>query len=181
MYKLNKKYMGILYKLNNPKEILQKLTNEDIIFISESIKNEKTILNKVTRIQAKEIIDLLNTKKIEDTKKALNLLDKLFELPIPTEIIITNIAPVNSNTCRIGCVTSNTIIISPDTVKEKFINIAHLKELLGPDVSHYTEVVLHEFQHIRQNMQKLFTKYTNSSELEKNADDFARDFINLIK
>lgn len=137
-------------------------------------KKKKVLLE---RDDVMKIYQLINTKDIKKTRKALAILDELFDHELKT---IIEIRVLPNNKCPIGCATKNYIFIHPDTVKGKYRKVGHLKDILPKEMTHYFEVVMHEYQHVRQAVEELFPVGTSKEVLEIDAVKFARKIINII-
>ncbi len=143
-------------------------------------KNKKKSKKKKILLKRKDVMkiyNLINTKDIEKTKESIKTLDKIFDHELKT---IFEIRVIPKKKCPIGCATKNFIFIHPDTVEGKYRKIAHLKEIIPKEMTHYFAVVMHEYQHVRQSVEELFPIGTSKERLEFDADEFVRRIINII-
>ena len=124
-----------------------------------------------------EIYNLTNTQKTSNIEKALAIFDKIFKHKIKTTFQVSKLL---NGKCPIGCASGPNIIIHPDSFTGKYRSIAHLKKIIPSDMKHSTAIIFHEYQHVRQRIEKLFPFDTETEILEKDAINFTKQMINII-
>lgn len=138
---------------------------------------------KVTRARAQEVINLLNTEDLENTRKAVDLLEGIF-LAYGDDVRFGIIpqAEGNARQCTGACAFERDILVT-DVFRLEKLHRVEPHFALPPQLKHWVLVILHEFGHVLQwrgagkYKPKLNQSDTFTREQERETDMFARRFM----